>query len=93
MPPLHPPSSEEPAVVIVTTAAELAELVDSAVDRAVRRAVADVLAAREEPTKWLPTRRAEDAYGKSRGTLDRWAKEGRIEKQKIGGSIYYASPD
>ena len=86
------PSLRDGDVVIVTSAAKLAGLIDEAVERAVRRAVADVRAERLETANWLPAREAERAYGKSRSTLYRWRNENRIGSRKIGRSVYFRPP-
>ena len=89
----QPTPSTAHDVVIVTTAAKLAALIDDAVDQAVRRAVSDVLAERPMVTKWLTVREATRAYRKSRSTLYRWRLEGRIEARVIGSSLYYEAPE
>ena len=79
-------------IVIVTTASQLAGLIDDAVERAVRRTLVEVRNERTTSDEWLPTRAAVEAYGKSRTTLYRWRAEGRVRSQKIAGSVYFARP-
>ena len=81
-----------PDVVIVTTAAKLAGLIDDAVERAVRRALLEVRDERREPAAWLTVRDAERAYGRSRSTLARWRERGLIASRKLGGTRYYGAP-
>lgn len=87
----HPPSPNSD-IVVVTTHAKLAGLIDDAVERAVRRALAEVRADRTDANGWLPTHLAVKAYGRSRSTLYRWRAEGRVRSEKIGGSVYFARP-
>ena len=86
----HPPPDPRD-VVIVTTAAQLTSLIDEVVGRAVRQAVA-ALPVRAEGRPWLPARGAASAYGRTRGTLYRWRREGRIESKVIAGSVYFRPP-
>ena len=86
----NPPDSKDR--IVVMSAARLAGLIDDAVGRAVRRAVAEVLTEQSEAAEWLPAREAERIYGKSRSTLYSWRREGRIESKVIGSSVYYRRP-
>jgi hypothetical protein len=86
------PTPRPEEIVIVTTAAKLAALIDDVVDRAVRRAVADVLAQRERDVDWLPAREAERVYGRSRSTLYRWRRDGLVASKKVAGTVYFARP-
>lgn len=79
-------------VVVVTSAAVLASLVDTAVSRSVQRALSAVLAERERDADWLTVRDAVRAYGRSRTTLDRWRRAGLIRSKRIGGTRYYERP-
>ena len=79
-------------IIVVTTAAKLLSLIDSAVADAVKRAVVEVLDARSDSVGWLTVKQAEAAYGKSRATLRRWHQAGAIESRVIGGSRFYAAP-
>ena len=86
------PTSPHSDIVIVTTLARLAGLIDDAVERAVRRALAEVEDERAVSDEWLPTRAAVKAYGKSRSTLYRWRAEERVRSKKIAGSVYFERP-
>ena len=83
--------SSQPDLVLVSTA-KLAALIGDSVDRAVRRAVADVLAQRERDVDWLPAREAERVYGRSRSTLYRWRRDGLVASKKVAGTVYFARP-
>ena len=80
--------------VVVTTPAQLRQLinatVDQATDRAVRRLLAELRVGRHD--EWLTTPAAQRAYGVGRTTLYRWRKRGEIESRMIGGKVYYRPP-
>ena len=80
------------AVVIVTTAAQIRAIVGEEVERAVGRALAGQAEREEDSKEWIPTKRAERVYGRSRTTLYRWARAGKIRSMKIGGSVYFLPP-
>lgn len=84
--------SDPAEIIIVTHAAKLAGLIDDAVERAVRRAVAAVIAERKNAAEWLTTRDAVRAFGRSRTTLYRWRRDGLITTRKVGGTVYFARP-
>lgn len=84
--------SSQPDLVLVSTA-KLAALIGDAVDRAVRHAVANVLAQRERDVDWLPAREAERVYGRSRSTLHRWRRDGLVASKKVAGTVYFARPN
>jgi hypothetical protein len=65
-------------VLIATTAAKLAGLIDDALSRAVRRAIAYVLTECERRADWITAREAVHVYGESRSTLDRWRRDGQV---------------
>ena len=79
-------------VVIVTTAARLAGLIDEAVERAVRRSIRELQPPHPSTGAWLTSREAEKAYGRSRSTLHRWRKTNKVRSRQIGGSIYFEPP-
>ena len=86
-------STPQPSdIVIVTTAAKLAGLIDDAVARAVQRALADVLATRKDGVAWMTSREAERVYGRSRSTLYRWRRDGLVASKKVAGTVYFARP-
>ena len=85
-----------PDVVIVTTENRLRQLVNTAVNDAVRRALGelrnDSRAGRRDDGEWVPEREARRLYGRSRSTLARWRKADLVPHVRIGGSVYYGRP-
>ena len=77
-------------IVVVTTRNALRAIIDDAVDRAVRRAVAGVLDDFGHEDDWITPKAATKVYGRSRSTLHRWAKAGLLPSRKIAGSVYYS---
>lgn len=79
--------------LIITSKSDLRDLINASVRDAINSNSDSQKQKGDSPKPWMTNREAQEFYGLSKSTLQRYRNCGKLPFSKIGGRVYYRRTD